>query len=78
MGIILKHKEDPWIIYSKRDKNYLVKTYFVSFKNIQGFVDLVPPTVAVVPETWRRVVEGVHFSLHLVVQDNGTLLLGVS
>lgn len=78
MGIILKHKVDPWIIYAKRDKNYLVKTYFVSCKNLQGFLDLFPPTVAVVPETWRRVVERVQFSLHLVVQDNGTLLLGVS
>lgn len=31
-----------------------------------------------VPETWWCVVEGVHFSLHLVVQNNWTLLQSVA
>lgn len=31
-----------------------------------------------VPETWWCVVEGVHFSLHLVVQDNRTLFQSVA
>lgn len=31
-----------------------------------------------VPETRRCVVQGVHFSLHLVVQDDGTLFQSVA